>query len=168
MPITGVSRGLTDRLCCLHYRGFLILKPSKETLHSYLLEHLSKTHTWNWCHTLIPLLTISYLEVNIKRTAVRTLFNPTSTLKADNKKSSEVLRRLIYSSQVFGHCLVSSISPNSSSIYFCNEDFLSRRQDIFLTFTTIKVNKQMTQILSPDCNEALYTEAGDFVTTDNS
>ena len=59
-------------------------------------------HTWNWSHTLIPLFTISYLEVNIKRTAVRTLFNPnTSTLKADNEKSSEVLLRLIYSSQVY-------------------------------------------------------------------
>ena len=95
--ITGLSRGLTDRLCFLHYRGFLILKPSRETLHPYLLEHLSKTHTWNWSHTLIPLF-ISYLEVNIKRT----LFNPnTSTLKADNEKSSEVLLRLIYSSQVY-------------------------------------------------------------------
>ena len=161
MLITGLSRGLTDRLCCIHYQGFLIecfhmtsrrpywcpktmkrwpcwcpklilwelnsfltqthsfvpmnlhrcwprewkhsiLKPSRETLHPHLLEHLSKTHTWNWSHTLIPLFTISYLEVNIKRTAVRTLFNPnTSTLKADNEKSSEVLLRLIYSSQVY-------------------------------------------------------------------
>ena len=102
MLITGVSRGLAGRLCCLHYRGFLLLKPSRETLHPYLLEHLSKTHTWNWSHALIPLFTISYLEVNIERTAVRTLFNlNTSTLKADNEKGSEVLLRLIYSSQVY-------------------------------------------------------------------
>lgn len=59
--------------------------------------------------------------------------------------------------QVFNHCLISSISPNSSSVHCCNVDFLSKRQDILRTLLPLKSTTNDPNFITKLQRGFLYT-----------